>query len=129
MMLTLLEGKDFHSIDRVGWQFILLAGALYGTTYYAQDFEDVAGDAAVGRKTLPMVYPSLSRFAYLITVVLWTFGIAMMYNIDNVVVSIPAALALLAGVNFVLFDSVKADRISFIIHGVSDFSLVWFGDF
>ena len=103
---------------------MLVAAAIYGTTFHSQDFKDVAGDIAVGRRTLPMVHPTLSRFAYLLIAVLWSLAIALMYDVSGVsflIASIPVALACLTGMRFVFLSSVEADRLSFVLHGVRNF--------
>lgn len=103
----------------------MISSAIYGTTYHAQDFKDVAGDEIVGRKTLPMVYPSISRYAYLFLALFWSIAIGMSLQIKSSLACIPLALGFLTGIRFVIWRSIKSDQLSFVLHGVCRLSYNW----
>ncbi|KAI5900744.1 uncharacterized protein SCHCODRAFT_02559621 [Schizophyllum commune H4-8] len=69
---------------------LAMTGAIFATTGYAQDFRDRAGDAAVGRNTVPLILPRLSRWLLGVSLFGWTS--ALVYYWEP-----PVAFAFLLG--------------------------------
>lgn len=55
-LTTLLHTRQNLECDTLIYLWIALTAAVVMTTIHAQDFPDMAGDAARGRRTLPLVY-------------------------------------------------------------------------
>ena len=90
------------------------------TTIHAQDFQDVDGDKEVGRITLPMMMPpSIARSTLLILLVTWSFILSKVWAVSAVVLLGYLGLATLAGLNYVLYETVEDDHCSYRIYNVS----------
>ncbi|KAJ3760828.1 UbiA prenyltransferase family-domain-containing protein [Lentinula raphanica] len=95
------------------------------TTIYAQDFRDIEGDALIGRKTLPVVFPNASRIAILLSVWGWT---SMLISTCHGLQAHPwlsiifGAVGLVVGLRFYCFRSAMDDRKSY---GLYNLWLVW----
>ncbi|PBK87813.1 hypothetical protein ARMGADRAFT_1085142 [Armillaria gallica] len=95
----------------------ILRGALIVlTTIHAQDFQDVPGDRMQGRKTLPIVAPTASRIS-MILLLMWSMWLgAISQTIVARIFLISAAIVV--GGRFMLFRTVPADRLSYILYNV-----------
>ncbi|KAK0477956.1 hypothetical protein IW261DRAFT_1338127 [Armillaria novae-zelandiae] len=100
----------------------ILRGALIVlTTIHAQDFQDVPGDRIQGRKALPIVAPTTSRISMILLLV-WSMWLGAISQ--AVVAQIFLVLvAIVVGGRFMLFRTVPADRISYILYNVSCFPI------
>ncbi|KAJ8473053.1 hypothetical protein ONZ51_g8103 [Trametes cubensis] len=54
------------------------------TTIQAQDFKDVEGDAAIGRETLPILYPDASRVVTAALIPIWSVLVTRLWTMDRV---------------------------------------------
>lgn len=72
-----------------------------------------------------MVYPSISRYAYLFLALFWSMAIGMNLQIKPSLACIPVALGFLTGIRFVIWRSIKSDQLSFVLHGVCRLSYNW----
>ncbi|KAL1661004.1 UbiA prenyltransferase family-domain-containing protein [Schizophyllum commune] len=70
---------------------LAMTGAVFATTGYAQDFRDRAGDAAVGRKTIPLILShGLARWLLGVSLFGWTAALVYFWEP-------PAAFSLFLG--------------------------------
>ena len=98
--------------------------AVFLSTLHAQDFRDISGDRAIGRRTFPILYPVASRIAIGLAIPLWSIFLSLMWKLDWLCASAFIAYGCLVGARFVLYRTVAADRQSCKHYGVSDtFSL------
>ncbi|KAK0229465.1 hypothetical protein EDD85DRAFT_973084 [Armillaria nabsnona] len=100
----------------------ILRGALIVlTTIHAQDFQDVPGDRIQGRKTLPIVAPTASRIS-MILLLMWSVWLGA---ISQTVIAqfFLISAAIVVGGRFILFRTVPADRISYILYNVRCFPI------
>ncbi|KAI0311132.1 UbiA prenyltransferase family [Amylostereum chailletii] len=110
---TLVGGPNPHSLDQVGTLAVCLSTGIIVTTYHVQDFKDEDGDRAIGRRTIPIMFPSIARWTIIMPLILWSFGIATVWNLDMATAAAFVALALYIGGRFVSFKTVKDDQVSF----------------
>ena len=90
----------------------------------AQDFRDREGDAAIGRKTLPIVLPQgLARWSLAVLLFAWTAGLTYLWHPPLLMSVLVYALAGAAAVGFTSDYSEKADRRSYWWYNVSGPSL------
>ncbi|PBK68618.1 hypothetical protein ARMSODRAFT_988745 [Armillaria solidipes] len=91
------------------------------TTIHAQDFQDVPGDRIQGRKTLPIVAPTASRIC-MILLLMWSMWLGAISQTAVAQVFLISA-AIVVGGRFMLFRTVPADRISYILYNVRYFPI------
>lgn len=89
------------------------------TTIHTQDFKDVRGDAATGRVTFPIAYPSLSRAATAFALIAWSWCTSRAWRLDQISAAAMGVLALFVGVRFVVSTGARADKVSFYWYNVS----------
>ncbi|KAL1663205.1 UbiA prenyltransferase family-domain-containing protein, partial [Schizophyllum commune] len=95
-------------------QALLTTGLIFATTGQAQDFRDREGDAAIGRKTLPIVLPQgLARWSLAVLLFAWTAGLTYLWHSPFLMSALVYALAGAAAVGFTSDYSEKADRRSY----------------
>jgi hypothetical protein len=98
---------------------VALSAGIILTTIHTQDFKDVRGDAATGRVTFPIAYPSLSRVATALFLIAWSWFTSRTWRLDQISAAVMGVLALFVGVRFVVRTDVRADKVSFYWYNVS----------
>ena len=106
-------------MDFPGAFSISVIAAVLATTIQAQDFQDVIGDKAVGRYTLPIAFPNFSRYTPLVTLVTWSLYLTIMWEITT-----PAGvgftfLGIVVGIRYYFWRSAKDDEWSYVLYNVS----------
>jgi 4-hydroxybenzoate polyprenyltransferase len=94
--------------------FVILA-----TTTHTQDFPDVEGDRLVGRKTIPIVLPDLSRYTPFAIMVPWSFCLSSVWKADLLVQIVLVGLAIITGYRYFRWRKAGDDRLSFLLYNVS----------
>ncbi|KAL1700387.1 UbiA prenyltransferase family, partial [Schizophyllum commune] len=90
---------------------LVIVALLLATTVHAQDFRDVAGDAAIGRTTLPMVLPpSFARSSLAVLLVSWSTTLVHFWELSAGVAGLLYALAGTTAVFFIRGGTEKADQ-------------------
>ncbi|KAF4615939.1 hypothetical protein D9613_011359 [Agrocybe pediades] len=115
---TLVARVDRSHLDVTGALSIFIISSILATTIQAQDFQDVDGDKSVGRKTLPIVFPNLSRYTPLISLLLWSFYLTTLWEVGRVGTIAFNALAVLVGLRYYIFRTAKDDEISYCLYNV-----------
>ncbi|EED82975.1 predicted protein [Postia placenta Mad-698-R] len=110
---TFVASIDRHHLDRTAVLSVCLSGAIYATTTHTQDFKDVVGDRLVGRRTLPLLYPVLSRYSVLLGLCSWTLVLAHVWDLDYATAVSLMALALYISYRFLALSNVASDQVSF----------------
>ena len=77
------------------------------------------GDAATGRVTFPIAYPSLSRAATAFFLIMWSWCASWTWRLDQHSTTALGVLALFVGIQFVVRTDARADKISFYWYNVS----------
>ncbi|KAH7919944.1 hypothetical protein BV22DRAFT_1022117 [Leucogyrophana mollusca] len=116
---TLVAGCDRSRLEPVGALAIALSTGVFITTLHAQDFKDEEGDRLVGRKTLPIVFPSLARASILVGLPLWSICLSCVWGMDLVCSLAFTAFALVVGSRFALNTTVQGARMSCKLYSVS----------
>ena len=111
----------FSSLDRTGLLAVCISGGIYVTTQQAQDFKDVHGDRAIGRRTLPIIFPSIARYTMTVPMVLWSVCLVSVWNLDPITSSAFLLLSIFVGVRFLTHTTIKDDKISFWWYNVRVF--------
>lgn len=115
---TLVAASDRCKLDFPGTFSISVIAAILATTIQAQDFQDVIGDKAVGRHTLPIAFPNFSRYTLLVTLVMWSLYLTTMWEITT-----PAGigftfLGIVVGIRYYFWRSTKDDEWSYVLYNI-----------
>ncbi len=100
------------------WSLYVSVGVI-ATTIHAADFKDTDGDRAIGRSTMPIVYPSISRYAVLLLLLAWSVVLACIWTLSPLGGVIFVSLGLFTGARFVGASTVRADQVSYYWYNVS----------
>ena len=111
-------GSDRYRLDDAGVLSIFLSAGIFATTIQAQDFKDVVGDKLIGRQTLPIIFPSYSRYTVIVGLLAWTATLSQIWHLDHLVAVIFFALAIYVGMRFLKYEGVHDDQVSFYFYNV-----------
>lgn len=101
----------------VAWFGML--GAIIATTVHGQDLYDQEGDAARGRRTLPLVFgDGLARWILGVFMLIWGVVCPGFWNSPLIVRALSLGLALAVAVRTLAFRSVASDRATFVVWNV-----------
>jgi len=109
----------FNSLDSTGFLAVCISAGIYVTTQQAQDFKDVHGDRAIGRRTLPIIYPSIARYTMIVPMTVWSVCVVSVWDLDFVSSSAFHLLSMFVGVRYLTHTTIKDDRVSFWWYNVS----------
>ncbi|KAN0132267.1 UbiA prenyltransferase family [Lactarius tabidus] len=115
---TLVACQNEREADSTACIAVALSAAIIFTTIHTQDFKDMRGDAATGRVTFPIAYPSLSRAATAFFLIVWSWCASRTWQLDQFSAAALGVLALFVGVQFVVRTGARADKISFYWYNV-----------
>ncbi|OJT14661.1 hypothetical protein TRAPUB_8781, partial [Trametes pubescens] len=62
------------------------------------DFQDVDGDRAIGRRTVPIVFGPAARWTVIVPLVLWSVGLSVLWGLSIAVSAVVTTLAVYVGV-------------------------------
>ncbi|RXW25100.1 hypothetical protein EST38_g731 [Candolleomyces aberdarensis] len=96
-------------LDWKNYPELIVFSLVIATTVHAQDFQDVEGDRAIGRNTVPMMFPVSSRFLLLFLLPLWTTFIAVLSSPPIWLGAMYYGLSLVVAVRCILYRSPKDD--------------------
>ncbi|KAJ7671829.1 hypothetical protein B0H17DRAFT_1244713 [Mycena rosella] len=80
---TLVAGYNARRLDEVAISSVAISAGIFATTIHAQDFKDVDGDSAIGRRTIPIVFPSIARYTVIVPLTLWSIGLAFVGSLNQ----------------------------------------------
>ena len=78
----------------------VLNALLILTTIQAQDFQDVDGDRATGRMTLPISYPWASRLSTSLILPAWSLFLSLFWNVGLISSAVLVSLGTYVGAQF-----------------------------
>ena len=108
-----------RDLDVVSLTAVAISGALIFTTIQAQDFADVEGDAALGRKTFPIYAPGLSRVASLLAMCAWSLVLACFWGVGPLCGGAFVAFGSFVGCRFYFLRTAEEDARSYVLYNVS----------
>ncbi|CAL1711928.1 unnamed protein product [Somion occarium] len=113
MGATLVATRDRTYLDGVAILAICCSAGIFATTIHTQDFKDVVGDAAVGRRTLPITQPEFARFTVPVVLTLWSIGLGFTWELGWYTSFTFLALAIVTSWRFFFLRSIRQDQITF----------------
>ena len=123
--LRIIIASDRRQLDLPGAFSIFVIAAILATTIQAQDFQDVIGDKAVGRYTLPVAFPNFSRYTVLVTLVMWSLYLTTIWEITTPAGAGFTFLGITVGIRYYFWRSTKDDEWSYVLYNVSCFPFAY----
>ncbi|KLO17151.1 hypothetical protein SCHPADRAFT_821934 [Schizopora paradoxa] len=96
----LVIGDDRTRLSRVAELSLICSVGIFSSTFHAQDFKDVDGDAQVGRKTVPIMYPNLAAPALAITLLGWSAYLITLWQVGLVTATLFGGTAVLTSLAY-----------------------------
>jgi 4-hydroxybenzoate polyprenyltransferase len=117
-------GQNRSELDHTAKIALTLLSVILATTTHTQDFPDVEGDRLVGRKTIPIVLPDISRYTPFAIMVPWSFCLSSVWKADLLVQIVLVGLAIITGYRYFRWRRAEDDRLSFLMYNVGRFTLM-----
>jgi hypothetical protein len=111
-------GCEPYSLEQDVKVAILINAALIATTIQAQDFKDIDGDLAIGRKTVIVLWPRLSRIVQLFVLPVWSLALGIIWRLSLTATSALVIYASAVGGRYLMLRTPKDDRKSFFYYTV-----------
>ncbi|KLO11398.1 hypothetical protein SCHPADRAFT_474344 [Schizopora paradoxa] len=96
----LITGDNRHSLGRIAQQSLACSIAIFTTTIYSQDFKDVEGDALIGRKTVPIMFPTFAGPILATTIQAWTLFLIHLWQVELFTSILFGSLAVCVALSF-----------------------------
>jgi len=112
----LLSGNSRDSFGRVAQVSLVCSVMIFTTTTYAQDFKDVDGDALVGRKTVPIRYPTLAGPILAATLQAWSAFLVLLWQVDLTTTVLFGTLSVCTALSFVTSRTVLGYQRAYYIY-------------
>ncbi|KAF7353827.1 Cytochrome P450 [Mycena venus] len=110
---------DLNSrLDHIAVQSLIFNGFVVLTTIHSQDFSDVQGDAAFGRKTFPIYAPILSRILTPFMLILWSVFLGQLWKLGPASHYLLCGLGSTVGWRFFRFRTPSYDANTFVAYNV-----------
>lgn len=110
---TLVAARNRSALDDIAILAIYCSAGVVATTVHTQDFKDVKGDQAIGRRTLPIIHPGFARLAIPVLLLPWSIGLGYRWNLHPTIAIAFTSLGAVTSYRFFVFRSISQDRISF----------------
>lgn len=112
------SGADPTRLDSIGVCSIIASAGIFASTIHAQDFKDVDGDRAIGRRTVPIVFPRYARLTVIIPLLLWSSGLSVFWNLDIVTSALFISLSLYVGAVYLVAPGIQQFQVAFYWYNV-----------
>ncbi|TCD63858.1 hypothetical protein EIP91_004872 [Steccherinum ochraceum] len=115
---TLVASANRSVLDTIAMAAIGISSGILATTYQAQDLKDIHGDRIAGRRTLPIVAPTIARFSVSGGLLIWSLGLAALWQLQWDALLIFLAPAVFTAYRFLILKTVPEDQVSFYWYNV-----------
>lgn len=112
-------GDDHEVLSRIARLSLICSVGIFSSTIYAQDFKDVEGDAQVGRKTVPIIYPSLAAPALAAAILGWSAFLINLWQVSYVTAMVFGSTALFTALSYMSSSTVVGYQWSYYFYNVS----------
>lgn len=110
--------SDRHTLGRTAVLSTCISAGIFATTIHAQDFKDVHGDHSIGRQTIPIVHPTISRYTIILPMLVWSSALSLVWELDIASTSFFVLLAAFIGIRYLRYTTVPDDQVSFYWYNV-----------
>jgi len=115
---TLVASANRGFLDKIAIASICISSGILATTYHAQDLKDIHGDRIAGRRTLPIVAPTIARLSVSGGLLLWSAALIVLWKLQWEAILTFLAPALLTAYRFLVLKTVPEDQVSFYWYNV-----------
>ncbi|KAJ6540318.1 UbiA prenyltransferase family [Mycena capillaripes] len=115
---TLIAACDRSHLGERTTISLSLSFAILATTIQIQDFQDCEGDTLAGRRTLPIVFPKLSRYITLFALIAWSIILCRVWSLDALAQLALISLGSVVGSRCMALRSVRDDEITYCLYNV-----------
>ncbi|KAL9021713.1 MAG: hypothetical protein Q9185_001077 [Variospora sp. 1 TL-2023] len=106
-------GGEERLTEQQTWRWVVVVGVVIATTVQVQDLGDMEGDAAAGRRTMPLVFgEEMTRRGTAVLVGAWSVVCAGIWGVDGMGYVMPVGVGWFLAVRVVRCRGVAADRLS-----------------
>ncbi|KAJ7701202.1 UbiA prenyltransferase family-domain-containing protein [Mycena rosella] len=113
---TLIAACDRQRFDDLAKWSLMMSLAILATTIQAQDFQDREGDRTAGRRTLPIVFPVISRYTMLFCLPGWSVILGHVWQLDLMARSAVIILGTIVGFRYFTFRTVRDDEWTYFLY-------------
>ncbi|KAH8926605.1 hypothetical protein BT69DRAFT_1347935 [Atractiella rhizophila] len=114
----LAVGTTHHGLTAHQLIAIMFSAFVNIFTIFVQDFPDVVGDAANGRKTLPIMFPLASRYSIPVVLSLSTTGSILISDAHPALLSLVVLFAIFTSLRYLTVRQPEREMISYTIYAV-----------
>ncbi|KAF6752357.1 UbiA prenyltransferase family-domain-containing protein [Ephemerocybe angulata] len=114
--LVASSGSLFKTLNWKNFPELTLFFFVISTTIHAQDFQDVEGDREVGRNTIPMMLPNISRISMPILLPLWSAIVISLSHPPSWLAAVYLGLSILVSFRFLCLREVKNDEWTYVLY-------------
>ena len=97
----------------------MVSTGVIATTIHSQDFRDVDGDYAIGRKTIPIAFGKSAPWAVIIPLIVWSVVLSLFWDLGYAASVAFAILATYVGGLFVTGKTVREYEVAYHWYNVS----------
>ena len=107
-------GYDRHKLNDMAYGWLAVVGIIVLSTLQIQDMADMEGDAACGRKTMPLKCgETLTRWSIAVAVAVWSIVCPWMFDLAGPGYAIPTLLGSMIVVRILACRNVDSDKGTF----------------
>lgn len=108
-----------HTLNNDAYYWLLIVAGVIFTTLQTQDLYDMEGDAARGRKTLPLVFgEGFARWSVAIPICFWSLFCPAWWNVSVLAYGPTALLGFDIAYRILVFRNFAADKNTWRLWGV-----------
>ena len=104
-------GAAGHTLNNVGYRWLLMVGLIIFTTLQIQDFRDQEGDSKKGRRTAPLVWgDNVMRWVTASTIVFWSFASPASWKLGIGSYLVPVTIGSLVAGRLLVWRDARTDE-------------------
>lgn len=108
---AIVAGVRVDQLTTCVQQWFVIIGIVITTTVHTQDLEDMQGDRARDRRTIPLIYgEAVSRWSIAALVLSWSIACPLFWGLKPLACVPPAALGGYLATRVVFYRSIEADK-------------------
>ncbi|EJT99812.1 hypothetical protein DACRYDRAFT_23390 [Dacryopinax primogenitus] len=109
---------ETSDLDAKAQLSVVLSAMIVLTTIHVQDFPDIEGDAALGRRTIPIVFPGASRIVTPLLMLGWTAVVVNAWKLGLVPSTLMYTLGLVVAARIWADRSTSGDKTTYLTYNI-----------
>jgi 4-hydroxybenzoate polyprenyltransferase len=112
----LATGITLYTLLPQGYLWLTILGFIIASSIQVQDLQDIDGDHARGRRTLPLVYgQDFARWSVAAPVIFWSFFCPIFWQVNVYAFILPVVLGSYVSFGVLRFRTIEADKMSWTL--------------